>query len=268
MFVFINKKNSGITLIELMISIMLSVSLLSLLLEIYVSYQRNYMLQKNLSIIQHNAKTITDLFRSEIHKAGNIGCAQLAADFPMTQYPPYLLSANDKLVAGKSELTVKYMAFPGVVLLDDMRNLSTLRVNMSIRYHAGDVMIVSSCFRAEIFVIDDVYIEKGMQIIKATHSLHHLYEQNAEVGLLEVNKFFIAKSRHGGKLMRSLYFEDIKHRKTELVEGVGNLLVEPSIDIYSAISGLQIHFDLNAATLHKTWYAYIALQGGVNANRV
>lgn len=248
---------SGVMLIELMISVAISIALLTLLLSIYVGVQRSYQLQSALHTIVRQSRSVTALFRSEIHQAGNIGCAQLTADFPVKSFGQYSLSVANKLIITPSGFTVKYMAFPGVIIKEDMQHLSTLTVDTSTSYHAGDVMIVADCFHAEIFILKSVYKNSQHQVLTSLQPLHDLYGKYATVSRLISHSYFIAASKGGDG--DALVVEDIKHRKTEMISSVGRLRLRSKKNTDGELSGIEFEFESAASGLHKTWYSFVSL---------
>ena len=71
----------GSILIELMLVMVIGLLLISFLLETYTTSKQSYALQSALSQLQDNAKTAIDILKSDIHKAGYIGCPYLSHDF-------------------------------------------------------------------------------------------------------------------------------------------------------------------------------------------
>lgn len=251
------KNNKGLMLIDLMISVMLSVLVVSLLLKIYIIFQRNYHLQRTLNVIHHDAKEASDLFKDEIHQAGHLGCVRLTPDFPVWQHPPYSITSDNKLIINQSGFSVKYAAFPNTSLIQDMTRKSFFEVTTNVKFQKGDVLIISSCSSAEIFIVASAFIKNGTQIITTLHPLHDLYKKDAEVSHLISNRFYISTSRHGKD--NSLYVEDINHRKTELIEGMHELNIKPVVNNQSRIIGLDIYFMMKSSSINKAWHSYSAL---------
>lgn len=275
---FVNglKKYSGTILIELMLAVALGLLLVSFLLGIYIASQRSYRLQAALTQIQDNAKTAITILKSDIRKAGYIGCPRLTHDFAVASYPPYSLTPQNKLVGGDSEIIVRHVEFPGVVLNELMRDDLTLYTSMDVRFSAGDTLVISDCKAAEIFQVKKIFFLQHLQKIIPTHPLHNRYEPYAEISRLEVNKYLIAKTKRknqDGSPVYSLFIEDINLYRTELVQGINRMQIFYSVDRggklidtaadeiadWSKVVGVAIDLDLIAFPIKKTWHMYVAL---------
>lgn len=276
-----NKNIKGAILIELMMATGLSLLLLSFLLGIYLTSQHSYRLQAALNHIQDNAKTAIDILNSDIKKSGYIGCARLTVDFPMVSSVDYSLTPQNKLVGTHSEIIVRHAAFPSAELQETMHDAQTLDVSKETRFSAGDILLVSDCAHAEIFQAEAVSSSRASQKIIASHPLHHQFNQYAEVSCVEINKYFIAKTRRSnqdGSPVYSLFIEDISHHKTELVEGINRMQIHyyfvqkgklteisaSQIDDGSKVAGIAINMELVSHPIKKTWYTFVSLRGSLS----
>ena len=271
------RRQSGLTLIELMLAMTLGLLLISVMLEMYLASQRSYRLQMALSLIQENAKTVIDSLTSDIRKAGYIGCAQLTTDFPAIFYVPYSITPHNKLTGNDAELIVRYVEPNGIVLKESMVDDTTLYTSSERHLSVGDRVVISDCGHAELFQIEEIVLSGGRQMIIPTHPLQHRYKQDAEIGRLVINHYFIAKTKQGdndGTEELSLFVEDIKHHKTELVAGINRMKFlysihrqEKLIDVsakdisdWSNVIGIAIELELASPPLKKTWQAYVSLR--------
>lgn len=87
-----NARQSGLTLIELMVALLLGAFLTGGLIQIFISSRQSYRLTDNLSRLQENARFALELLSHDIRLAGYIGCSRIAANNPA-------IIANDPLVA-------------------------------------------------------------------------------------------------------------------------------------------------------------------------
>ena len=85
----------GLTLIEMMMAMTISLLLVSLILAMYLAAERSYELQLALSHIQHNARRAITILRNEFHKAGEAG------------YP------NNTISGDENSITIHALEFPG-----------------------------------------------------------------------------------------------------------------------------------------------------------
>lgn len=269
------KKSAGNTLVELLIVVTLSLLLISFLFEMYTASQRGYQLQIALNHLQDNAKTAIDMLNSDIRKAGYIGCSRLTNNFPVISYSPYLLTSQTKLMGKDEEISIQHMEFPGLVLKELLQDNSTLYVSNEINVHKKDILVISDCQHAELFQVENVYSTSEYQKITTFFPLHNQYKENAEIGHLIKNRYFVAKTNRKDKMglpIYSLFVEDIKN-KTELVEGVkrikllysilnGDNLIElqaKEINDWSRVVGVAIELEMVSFPLNKIWHSYVAL---------
>ncbi|TAK78792.1 MAG: hypothetical protein EPO11_00915 [Gammaproteobacteria bacterium] len=272
---FINKNIKGETLIELMVAVVIGLLLISSLVEIYLSSQRGYRLQDALNHLQDNAKLATNFLKSDIQQAGYIGCARLTNDFPIASYSSsYAITPQNKLTGSDTQFTVRHLVFPNVIL-KTMQDASTIEVSKEINIHAGDVLIIADCNKAEIFQAESVSSSQQSQKIITTSPLQNKYEAYAEIGPFEINTYYIAKTDHTEKNGTPIYSLFVKNNdgNTELVENINHMQLTYSIyqdgkltdvpasevDDWSRIRGVAIDLDLVSSTLKKTWHLYVAL---------
>lgn len=81
---FSNRRDSGLSLIELMVSILLGVILSSGIIAVYLESKRNYAAEEELARIQENGRFALDLLKRELSMAGFYGGYFLADDLPPT----------------------------------------------------------------------------------------------------------------------------------------------------------------------------------------
>lgn len=237
----------------MLVAVVIGLTLVSVLTEIYLVNQKSLRLQTALYAIQDNAKSAISILSKEIHQAGNIGCTKLSSDFPLIPFREY--SVN-KITGTVNEIKLSYAEYPNAFLIQPMSNNKVLCVRNNIHFSKGDVLLISNCKRAEIFLVDKVRVKDEMQEITVAFPLHDSYEKNSEVSRLVMNKYFVAKTgrMHGDKTpVYALFLEDIHHRKLELVEDV-NLM-----RITYADNSVAIDLNMDTPPIKKTWHMYVAL---------
>lgn len=245
-------------------------------MQIYMHNQRSYNMLKALNQIQDHATTAIDIFASAIHQAGFIGCAKLTQDFPIYAQLPDLMHAQNKLTGTDKEITVRYLGYPSSTLEVSMQNNSTLYVTNEKHFSRGDTVLISDCQQAEVFVIKEVYLFKNRQKIIAAQSLHKRYGQHADIGPLEVNKFFISKTHRthpDGTPIYSLFIKQSNKHKFELVAEIDQMRFiyyffendrltkrrADEIHNWSKIAGLGISIMLHSPPINKNWYTYFSV---------
>lgn len=272
MFTYSNKNVKGLMLIELLMAITISMIITSMLIEIYITMQRNYRLQIALNEMQGTAKKVMSIMSGNIKNAGNIGCARLSKDFPIVSYAPFSLFPNNKITGNSSEIMVMHAAYPEAKFIG-LSNPSIMLIGTRMNVKAGFVFIISDCKHAEVFTVVNAVVVNQVTKLTINHALQYQYEKDAEVSMLEANKFFVAKTRRmyaNGKPIYALYCTNIYGNKYELADGVTNIrfeydISEPpfhanQITDASTVIGVSIQMDLDVSPLEKTWFGYVSLR--------
>lgn len=267
---------TGMTLIELLISLAISLLLLALLIEIYLSTHRSLQIQHALYAIQENGRTASVILTSAINQSGHIGCARLTTDFPIISHTSHKLNAKNKIRGTSHEITVRYREYPNVVLNKNTNADQPLYASDEIKFKPNDVIMISNCKNAEIFSIKSIHFKNGNQEIVPSRPLHYSYDKFSELGLLAVDRYYISKTKRrnqNGQPVYALFLQNIRGQKTELIENITNMKITYTVnksgnlkDIsanqvinWSEVAGAAIDIDLYAGPLEKTWHVYAAL---------
>lgn len=269
----------GMVLIEVILAITIGLIIISVLMEIFLTSQQSSRLQSALYSIQDNADAAIAILSNEIHQAGMLGCARLTHDFPIIQHGEYQLTTKNKLLGTtKNAITVRYAKYPHSFLKEAMQDDVTLHASEQNHFASGDILIISDCNQAEIFMAEKVKLKHGIQEITASTPLHNRYKQFAEISTLIVNTFYAAKTNRknrDGTPVYALFLEDRLHHKSELIANVnqlniaytinhaGQLLDVSSNEVknWAEVLGVAIDLDLQVPPIKKRWHMYAALQG-------
>lgn len=246
----------GVTLIELILTLSISLLLLSVMMAMYLTSEHSHHLQFALSEIQENAYTTIHILDEEIHKAGYIGCAKLTQDFAIISKDSYSLSSKNALVVKQHELVVRHASFPYASLKKITNDLLTLDVDNNVKFAKGDWIIISSCQQAEIARISQLSQNTIRQRLTLDKPLHCRFAENTEVSKLEINRLYIAPTKRwdkSGMRVSALFLENIKKRKIELVENISQL------NFKNSKSSIEFDFKSSSSIYKKHWYSYIAL---------
>lgn len=270
-----NKINhdSGVTLIELMLALSLSLLLLGFVFEIVVTSERYFHLQTALQQNQESALAAIDILKSEIRQAGHIGCAKLTPDFPLYSLSHYSITAQNKLVSGSNNtITVRYAEYPSVALVTPVLDGKTLCTNKDIPMKLNDILLISDCKHAEL-----VQIDAALSHCATTRQLlHYQFDHLAELSRFRINTYFVRKTARkdrSGVKVSSLFMSNINGRAMELVEGINHMslaytiyrdgrlitLSANEISDWSQIRGVAIDLEVSVFPVKKMWHAYVAL---------
>jgi type IV pilus assembly protein PilW len=280
---------SGNTLIELMLSIMLSMLVVGLVITVYLATEKIHLTQTALMTIQENSRAAIHILNSDIRMAGYIGCVKLKNGFFIDNNTPFVLTDKNKIQnysgpeikAGSNAITLRHMAASHATLLQTMQDYSVLYVTAVPHFSNGDILLIADCKRAEIFLVKKVVIlGNHTQKIISARPLSTLFKEYSEVGRFEVNTYFIGKTPYQttkGLPIYALYRKDIHSYKTELVQGVndmkihygiidnGRLVEHPANEISDSPIVLSVSIKLtfnsiDALKLSKNEYSYVTLR--------
>jgi type IV pilus assembly protein PilW len=251
--------NKGAILIELMMTIALSLMLLMTLMQLYLTTLHSVRLQMALQQIQHQAATAISILRSSVHQSGYIGCPKLSESFPMDGE----LTVQNKLQGIQSNtLQVRHAASEHATLVEGMHNKNLIFASSEPHFPAGTIVLISNCQHAEIFTVKtSIHVRRGQKLI-SDHSLHYRYDKNSEVSRYINDTFYISKS--------TLYRKDMAGKKTRLVSGIEDMQFEYTVKSedqfiqlkteqiadWSQVVGVAAHLLLSSPPFKKEWYAY------------
>jgi hypothetical protein len=248
-------KFSGVTLIELLISLTISFFILDALFSIYLTCKKNFSLQSHLSNIQENALTALQILKTDIEVAGFIGCARLGENFPLQNHTAYLFNANNRLVGTPHSMTVRHMHTRVSALAQPMQDFISLKLSGPRKYAAKQIMIISDCQSADIFSIQSArLLAKNLQLITASTPLSKSYDTNAEAAELVETTYFVnntGRRSRDGQPIYALFMGNINAHTVEVVENINAL----NFDYTS--QGIAIHLIAGEGALNKDWYTYV-----------
>lgn len=257
----------GLVLIEMVIAIAIGGLLLGLIVEIYLEAKNAQQLQTAINDIEFNANRTIAILSNDLKRAGHIGCARLTADFPLKK--TNIINANNKIVGKKDEIQIRYVDLPAVVLRQ--MSMGTLMVSNEKIFKENDILMISDCHKAEVFRVKSNTLSDDKQYIVPVRPLNFEYGENAEIGPVINNRYFLDKT-DGGK---RLFVEDIHHKRMSLVDNIEEIFFlftvkqgYQSIDVHanevtdwSQLVGVaaDIKVITTLPALEKNWHMYVAL---------
>lgn len=184
-------RQSGFSLMELMIAITIGFIVVAGVGYLYLGSRQTFKTQDSLSAIQENGRFALDTMSHDIRMAGYMGCGNLSsipvnniASNPVITVPTgglqifpggagWTAPAGLTRVAG-DVLRIALVRSGGVTLTG---NMSVLNANIQIggnpnNYQAGDVLMVSDCQNADVFVANNVSNSGGTVTIAHSNSVN------------------------------------------------------------------------------------------------
>src|SRR3990167_423289 len=220
----------GFTLVEVLLSCMLGLLLISLLANSYVIAEKHEALRQKLQYIQLNAETALQLLSHDVRMAGYLGCPFLTNDFPILPYGQITFTPQNKLQGQNNPnafLSVRYLEFPHSTLLRQS-SYSEMIVSTPPYYKAGDILLMTNCDQAEIFQVRTVIQRDKRMYLLSTTPLRNYYQEHSELGRLLVHTYYAADTHRQGRDGRpiyALYRANAPQHSMELVEGIDHISV-------------------------------------------
>lgn len=271
------RKNHGFTLIELMIGIVLSTLILSGVIEIYLGAAQSHESQMDLHIIQDNARMAFSFLNSGIASAGYIGCMKLTPDFPKNINITSQIKIESLHQPNSDSMTIHQVSHQHATITEPMTAYSILYVTDSLEFFPKETVLISDCKNAELFQIKTlVSVNEKIKKIITIHPLHHLYEKNAEVSLIESNTYFIDDTQRKTKTglpIYALYLKKLDQPKMELVDHVENMKIQYDVNQHGKIEtqtaeqmqdasnvvGVSLKLFFSSSRLKKVLYDYVSI---------
>jgi hypothetical protein len=272
----------GLTLVEFLCALSLGLLLLQLLIQLSLMIQQNHNAQWTWSAIEDKAITAITLVNKDIKLAGNIGCAKLTPDFPVYAPPGIEFTIQNSLLgqqanpSSSDSITLRYADFNGAVLSDTMENLSTLLIQSDTTMKKEDVVLISDCQSAEIFIVAQISkMDRGVRVTTLS-PLHKLYEKHAEISHFVTHHYFVAptiRQDKSGYPIYALYKKALQQPVVELVSGVAVFNIHytvlqaerviqlnaEEVSDWRHVIGVEIEWEIREDKFHRTWFSYAAL---------
>ncbi len=266
------KPQRGLTLIEIMIALLIGVFLTVGILQIFASSKQAYRLQENLSRLQENGRFAIDFITKDVRMAGFAGCMSKAtvaitnstdvkspnpnpATFPAVStglignenitnnWSTLACGASNECVTGTDALSLQSASSCGAQLtgntIPDNANIQIPSSN-TCGIAANDVLLISDCTKAELFVATNASNGSGKQTVAHANNqnlqahLTNSFGNDAELFVPKLISYFIRIGTSGGA--PSLYRVDNTKAASggtnpvELIEGIENMQVLYGVD--------------------------------------
>jgi hypothetical protein len=262
---------SGLTLLELMLALASTIIIMLCLTTMFVTLEKNIATQNALNQIAENASYAVRILRNTIHQAGNIGCARLQTGFPIKSMLDYNITPQNKLKGSAHAITVRGASLLSAGLLKAMADNENSYVAAKPLFLSGDVVIISDCQSAEIFIVKNVSVYGQVQHLQSATPLVKKYNETAAVSFFEINTLLVKNT--GREHVNALYELNLHQRKAELVEGIDEILFSydviqdnnsltlsaDQITDWSLVVGINVDITVSHFPLTRHWKMYVAL---------
>lgn len=249
----VRTRQSGLTLVELMVAMTIGLLLLAGTASLFISNKRIYREQEELSRLQENGRFALEMMLNDVRMSGYVGCHDDLANLTnqvstnaqtLTSYlarvegsdeaanwlPSNATQEVGNMVAATDGITIRYLdpvnidADTPMVLTTPM-NPSVLDGDLVVAdttgLAVGDLAGISDCATSDVFAIT------GLSATTISHAaLSKGYGTNAQIMRLVARRYFIRDGGNG----RSLWMVENGGAAQELIEGVDAMQVMYGID--------------------------------------
>lgn len=248
------KQQTGLTIVEMLIAVALSMVLMAGVFQIFISSKQSYRVQNELGRLQENARFALDVLTRDVRMAGNIGCNQAAS---VTNHIGGLLAGISTGIEGFEQADLVSLGVtPNGVSSADVAadtDLILLKSANSVSYNvatamadgatdieltaspfaADDAAIVADCKNVDIFQVESVI--DGTDLEHGSTTLSKPYGADAQVMRPYSVVYYIAPDENNNDV-RNLY------RRVLNSSGTAGLAAEPLIE---GVEDMQIEYGEN-----------------------
>lgn len=264
-------KITGITIVELLISLMISVFIVMGLTSMYWLTQKYFRLQAALVSLTENSHIAEQLWMTVLRSAVYNGCFKMKK----ISITPYY---SDEIKPGTDAITIHYADTDGDDLLFDMKEYNAMYTTSSKKFSINDDIMITDCESVEFFKVKNVFISSKKQKIISDKPLKKLYKIYSQVNTYQHESYYIARTHRHDKyhqIIDALYRKN--DYKTEMIEGISDMKIFYSVieegvmqDIASRdfngnnnIAGIAIflkYTSLIERNFHKMQNIYVSLR--------
>lgn len=211
------KPLQGLTLVELLVSLVLGAVLFIMLMNVFLFTKKMLLAQQGLTRIQTNARTIDYLLGKAIRNSGVFGCQRLSAD--ENNQPLKGITYQDIPNALRASRQVMKRIVPEGDILWLQMSLKSYPMAASTQilaqYKPGTRVLLTDCQK-----MTALTVKPGMTVDTRN------YDATATLNVLSSTIYYVARSSRKnaqGNPILALYSTDFNGRTIELVEGVEEL---------------------------------------------
>ncbi len=257
------KNQRGMTLVEVMVGMVISLILLNGVIQIFISTKQTHRFNEEVSRIQESGRIAMEILTRDMRMAGFQGCADLssipaniiAVNPPTTAFnsealhgweisvagiatpaTPVIPALGANVVPNSDVFAIKNASDQGIQLTGNMNSVdANIQVlSNTANFQASDVLFISDCQTVDVFRATTAANSAGIQTIvhsapqNTANFLSKPYGTDARVYAFVSNTYFVGnttRTNNRGNPIFALYRRDINGAISEIVEGVENIQI-------------------------------------------
>jgi prepilin-type N-terminal cleavage/methylation domain-containing protein len=238
----------GFTLIELVITMLLSLGIVSLMGRLYIVQMRNLQAQAALLEISHHGAKLTALFQSAFKNIHFMGCAHWTSDFPLHNW----ISANQLIGLTKNHfdaVRIQKISSVGSRVVKVTGQLIFIHPDTLLQKQKRGV--ITDCQKGEGVDIAAISQSVNASTITAKQALYFKYDEQAEFYALSQKEFFmrkISQQAYQKKTRYGLFERDETCRTRQVVAGITDLQIRYRVngsEVFYTASDIDNWSDVN-----------------------
>lgn len=250
--VTLHTRESGYSLIELMIAAVIGTLLFTKIFATYFQVHEHLERQQAIVLLNEDARQAAYLLSHSIRDAGFVGCAKLTDDFSyylhdknkqlnlanslqgfsadhehsMLSVIPETIQRQIKI--GSDGVAVRKMHVNRASLVSAVTGSHEIIVSTKPLFEVGDKLLIANCLHGDVFQVAATTHGADYQTLISVTSLRYRYEMPAEIGQIIEEVFYI---RDTGRLSKAgypilaLYRFDYRGIEEELIAGIENMRI-------------------------------------------
>lgn len=255
------KLQTGFTLIELMLALVLGLILMGGVMQIFQSSQQSYLMQENMSRMQENGRFAMDFISRSIRNSDYWGCPKRSTDiksilnasnvfgnFPNADIKGITGINNDTDNTNEIRNHTDTITLTGVepsesfVVQQPTNKIQNIQVNDSSDFKNGDVVVLSDCSKGNLFQItnnpssENNYVghtkiaadgkSSARSPGNSTGNFRKLFPKNSQLYKAKYVTYSIGESNN-----QPTFFRTVNGVKQALVEGIEDMQILYGADI-------------------------------------
>ena len=211
------RKEQGISLIELMISVCLASFLIILVMNLYLQNKKNYLtihrlLERNLDL-----QLISDLIRQRLRRAGFTPC--LSLNLLESRDSRNGKTNLDALIIDENEFTIQRMSEHFTLVLQQISSTALL-LKSEVNFSAKETILLADCYHAEVHQIAAVQKTTKGTLLHLEKAIFFQFVAPIYGGEWLHETFYMQKNKKG---MEALFYR--QNHPEELSTAVKQLLI-------------------------------------------
>lgn len=235
------RRQGGLTLIEIMVAMVVSLILIAGVIQIFVGTRQTYRFQDALARVQENGRFAAEAIRRDVRLAGFVGCTTLISVTPNAIPPLAIAYSRDNYIEGDvgpalgaepgtDVLTLRMLSPNTVRLSADMAgpaDVVTIPTNVP-GFQIGEVVGIADCNNVDLFTVNGV-AGGGPVDITPNASLTKAYLAGTVLSRYREVSYYVAPGASGDRALWRREAGVVPD--TELVDGVEDLWLRYGEDL-------------------------------------